>query len=242
VTSAVPQSVPVLSIAGVRKSYQALRPLRIEALQIAEGERVAIAGIDAGGAEVLVNLVTAAGLPDEGDVRVFGRATSEISQGDEWLSSLERFGIVSPRGVLLESATVEQNLALPFGLEIDPVPPSTASRVAALARECGIPVDDRGWLTRPAADVPPDIRARLHLARAVALDPALLLLEHPTADIPDGARASFADDLVRVAEARRLSTLVITQDERFAIRVAHRVLTLQAATGVLKPRRKGWLR
>ena len=67
--------------------------------------------------------MTGASLPDEGDVRVFGRSTAAVSDGDEWLASLDRFGIVSERAVLLEGATLMQNLALPFALDIDPVRP-----------------------------------------------------------------------------------------------------------------------
>ncbi|HXW07668.1 MAG TPA: hypothetical protein VD833_20740, partial [Vicinamibacterales bacterium] len=74
----------------------------------------------------------------------------------------------------------------------------------------------------------------------VALEPELLVLEHPTADIPEPARRAFAEDIVRVTASRHLTTLVITQDARFAARVAHRALQLQPATGVLKPQRRGW--
>ena len=97
---------------GVVKNYNALRPLRIAELSVAAGARLALAGIDAGGAEVMLNLVTGASLPDEGEVRVFGRRTSDVSDGDDWLASLDSFGIVSERAVLLEGATLTQNLAL----------------------------------------------------------------------------------------------------------------------------------
>src|SRR5215468_5905036 len=111
----------VLRISGVRRKYQGLRPLRINALTIETGERVALSGLDAGAAEVLVNLVTGASVPDEGEVAVTGRTTASIADGDEWLASLDRFGIVSPRAVLLDSATLLQNLAMPLSLEIEPV-------------------------------------------------------------------------------------------------------------------------
>src|SRR5262245_46032440 len=124
-----PSAVPAIQIAQVIRNYGALRPLRIVSLAVAPGERVALAGFDAGAAEVLVNLVTGASLPDQGEVRVLGRATSEIANGDDWLASLDRFGIVSPRAVLIEGATLLQNLAIPFTLEIEPVPPSIAERV-----------------------------------------------------------------------------------------------------------------
>lgn len=225
----------VLELAGIQKSYQSLRPLRLQSLTIAPGERVALSGLDAGAAEVLVNLVTGASLPDHGDVRVLGRATSEIVDGDAWLASLDRFGIVSPRGVLLDSATIAQNIAMVYTLEIDPVPPDTAARVAALARECGI--ED---VTAVTAAAPAAIRARVHFARAVALEPALLILEHPTLGIEAGQSEPLARDVAAVTERRTLAALIVTQDDAFAARAAHRALRLEPATGALKPVGPRW--
>jgi ABC-type lipoprotein export system ATPase subunit len=233
-------SPALLAISNAVKNYHALRPLRIRQLSIAEAERVAVTGFDAAAAELLVNLVTGASVPDQGEVRVFGRSTASIAGGDEWLASLDRFGIVSERAVMLEGSTLEQNLAMPFTLEIDPVPLDVRGRVEALARECGI---DASWLPQPAAQLPGEIRMRAHLARAVALEPALLLLEHPTARIAETARGAFAADVARVCEGRRLAALIITQDQEFAAIAAHRTLTLEAATGELSaPRRRWWRR
>jgi ABC-type sulfate/molybdate transport systems ATPase subunit len=220
----------VLELSSIQKSYQSLRPLRVQALTITEGERVALAGFDAGAAEVLVNLVTGASLPDHGQVRVLGRATSDIVDGDAWLASLDRFGIVSPRGVLLDTATIAQNIALVFTLEIDPVPKDIGLRVASLARECGI--ENADALT---GEVSPAVRARVHLARAMALAPALLVLEHPTLGIDEHARDALARDFVRASEPRRQTALIITQDDAFAAAAAHRALRLEPATGALKP-------
>lgn len=234
-----PASAPevIVQISRVLRSHQALRPLRIAALTVLRGERVAIQGVDAAAAEVLINLVTGAALPDEGEVRVFGRATSEISTGDEWLASLDRFGIVSPRAVMMDGATVLQNLAMPFTLNIDPVPDETARRAEALAKESGIPAD---VLAKAAGDLPADMRARIHMARALALDPALLLIEHPTADVAKAAVPRLADDVARALEGRATTALIISQDETFASRTASRRLILQPGTGELKPVRKGW--
>ena len=228
---------PAIEIAGVTKSYAALRPLRIASLAVAAGERVALSGIDAGGAELLVNLVTGASLPDEGEVRVFGRPTADIPDGDEWLASLDRFGIISERGVLLEGSTVIQNLALPLTLEIDPVPEEARQKVMALGIECDIPYD---WLAQPVATVPPAVRASVHLARALALGPAVLLLEHPTAAMPEEERAAFGVVVARVCDARALTALAITFDMTFARSAAHRTLTLQPATGQLVSARRRW--
>ena len=125
----------------LRKQYQALRPLRVRDLTIGAGERVALAGLDLGAAEVLVNLVTGASVPDEGEVIVLDHSTRAISDGDEWLASLDRFGIVSPRAVLLDGATLLQNLVMPFTLEIDPIPAAVEATASALGIECGIAAD-----------------------------------------------------------------------------------------------------
>lgn len=225
----VPQD-PVVDIAGLVKHYGGLRPLRLASLVMNEGERVALSGMDGAAAELFVNLMTGSSLPDEGTIRVFGRSTADIANGDEWLASLDRFGILSDRAVLLEGATLADNLALPFTLDIDPMSDETRARVSALAAECGI---DARWLDRAVAEAPAAVRARAHLARAVALSPSLLLAEHPTAIVPEEDRRALAEDFARLTRERGLTTLVVTADAAFAQAVAERVLTLEPATGKL---------
>jgi ABC-type lipoprotein export system ATPase subunit len=231
----------VVSIAALRKNYGALRPLRIERLEVHAGERVALGGLDGPAAEILVNLVTGATLPDEGSVHTFGASTADITDGDAWLASLDRFGIVSPRAVLLEGSKLQQNLALPFTLELDPVPPMIAAQVAALAAECGMAPEH---LSRFAGELPAHLRARTHLARALALKPQLLLIEHPTADVDERERAALARDFAAAIGRHGAAALVLTLDVEFAGQVAHRSLTLQPATGALLPwkPKRGWFR
>ena len=233
-TSATP---PVLQITGVSKKYSALRPLRLQALSIAAGECVALSGLDGAATELLVNLVTGASVPDEGEVRVLGHSTADIADGDAWLASLDRFGIVSDRAVLLEGSTLAQNLAMPYTLEIDPVEPEMLERVTSLAAECGI---EREWLSQPAAELPPAIRTRAHLARGIALSPSLLIVEHPTATLPQADHAPLAALIRRIADARGMATLIVTMDEKFGTAAADRTLTLAPATGELRKVKKGW--
>jgi phospholipid/cholesterol/gamma-HCH transport system ATP-binding protein len=233
-----PESL-VVQMTGVVKNYSALRPLRIASLSVAVSERVAIGGIDAVGAEVFLNLVTGASLPDDGEIKVFGQNTAAVANGEEWLASLDRVGIVSERAVVLEGATVAQNLAMPFTLEIDPLTAATMARVRVLAEECDIAP---AWIEQRAGDVPAEVRARLHFARAIALDPQLLLMEHPTAALAEGSRAAFGALVARVCEARALTTLAITLDTVFAATAAQKTLTLQPATGQLVAARRGWWR
>ena len=223
-------SVPVLEIANVSKNYGGLRPLRVQALSVAEREHVAITGFDQPMAEVFVNLVTGASLPDQGEVRVFGRPTSGIADSAEWLTVVDRFGIVSERSVMLEAMTALQNLALPFTLEIEPPSEESAARATTLAREVGLSEAECG---RPLATLDGTSRALVRLARAVALDPDVLLLEHPTATVDRQHVPAVGKQYRSVASHRGAAILALTADQAFAEAVATRVLKLDPATGRL---------
>jgi ABC-type transporter Mla maintaining outer membrane lipid asymmetry ATPase subunit MlaF len=226
----------VLALHGVQKDYRGLRPLRIQQLEVRQGQSLALIGFDQIGAEVFVNLATGAIIPDSGEVHVFGRSTAAIADGDAWLASLDRFGILSERAVLLDQLTVMQNLAVPFSLQLDPIPDAVKHDVRHLAMEVGL---DEAALVRKVADVDAPIRLRVRLARAVALNPRVLLSEHPTTSLATADVSTFAADLARVVAARRLASVTLTGDRTFAAAVADQILTLQPATGELKSS-AGW--
>ena len=231
-------SSPVVELADVSKDYRGLRPLRIAALRVGAADQVAMLGFDQAAAEVFVNLVTGATLPDNGEIRLFGQPTSAIDDSAAWLALVDRFGIVSPRAVLLDALTVIQNLAMPMTLEIEPPPPDVEARAMALAREVGLP--EPAW-KRPAADLDAGGRLRLRLGRALALDPAIVLLEHASADVPRSEVAPLARELRAVVERRGAALLALTADRDFASVVAGRVLALEPATGrLIEQRSGGW--
>jgi len=219
---------PLVEIADMSKNYQGLRPLRIEKLLVRPAERVALLGLDQAMAETFVNLVTGATLPDRGTVTVFGRTTASIDESADWLAMVDRFGIVSERAVLLEAFSVIQNLAMPLTLDIDPPSDELRRRAGLLAEEVRIP--DALW-SRPVSELDADGRLRLRVARALALDPSVLILEHASARLTAGAAEAIGTEIRRVAERRKCAVLAATSDRRFARAVATRVLTHEPATG-----------
>ena len=228
----MPDGGPVVSLRNVQKDYRSLRPLRIHHLDVHPGESVALLGLDRGAAEVLVNLITGASVPDTGEVVVFGTPTRSIADADAWLAAMDRFGIISERVVLLDAFSVQQNLLLPFSLDVHDIPEELQARVAALAEEVGISSED---LMRSPATLAESVRARARLAKAIALEPHLLVAEHPTAMLEAADAAGYASDLSQITRRRRLTTVVATADRAFAHVVASRVLELQPATGELRP-------
>jgi len=229
----------LVEFARVSKQYGGLRPLRIAELRLAAGEHVAIVGLDAPSAETFVNLATGATLPDAGEVRLFGRATSAIADSSDWLSTIDRIGIVSDRAVLLEQFTVVQNLAMPFTLQVEPPPDAERVRAEALAREVGL--SDEAW-TAPLTALDAAAAARVRVGRAIALGPEILLVEHASARLPPHAVNGFAADIRHIAERRGLAMLTLTADDAFAAAVASRVLAHEPASGRLRARGGGWFR
>lgn len=221
----------LVEMKGVTKAYHALRPLRIQHLALHGGESLALLGMDAAMSEVLVNLITGAQLPDEGEVQVFGRSTRSIAAVDDWVADLDRFGLISSRAVLVEQFTAEQNLALPLSLEIDDMPSALRADVRALASEVGLIT---GELSRPTAELTPMAQLRLRVGRALALRPQVLLAEHPNASLSRDETSSFARDFARIVAGRGLASLVMTVDATFASQIAPQVLEFHAATGALK--------
>ena len=231
----------VLELSGVVKDYRALRPLRIAALSVQPGEHVALVGFDQVAAEVFTNLVTGAILPETGDIRVFGRPTSAIADSDDWLATVDRFGIVSERAVLLDQLSVLQNLAMPFTLEIEPPPDEVKRQASVLAHEVGLP--ESIW-EQPIAALPPASRVRLRLgrgpgARSARVDPGTCQRR------PVGGRSRRAGRRYPRASPAGAGTAIVaaTLDEAFGRAVADRILRWQPATGQLAEQGTGrWFR
>jgi ABC-type transporter Mla maintaining outer membrane lipid asymmetry ATPase subunit MlaF len=222
---------PVLEFAGLSKDYHGLRPLRIERLVVGPGEQIALLGFDQVSAEVFINLATGATVPDTGEVLVFGRSTTAIADSADWLATVDRFGIVSERAVLLDQLTTVQNLAMPFTLAVEPPSDEVRVRAEALASEVGLAA---GSWTGAVADLGPDGRMRVRLGRALALDPSILLLEHASAGLDRAEAVKFGADVLDIAGRRGLAVVTVTADETFASAVAGTVLTLEPATGRLR--------
>jgi ABC-type transporter Mla maintaining outer membrane lipid asymmetry ATPase subunit MlaF len=234
----VPTGADALAISNLVKNYGGLRPLRVRRLVVGPGQIVSVRGFDPIQAEVMIGLATGAILPDEGEVVIFGEPTSILETSERWLASLDRIGLVSVRTVLVDALSVAQNIAVPLTLELDPLPEPVRGEVRRLAAEAGI---DETSFDSKAGAVPPPVRARVHLARALAMKPRLLLLEHASAALAEGDAPVFGTSVSRVATRRGLSVLALTADPRFAKALGGRKMSWTAASGEVRGA-GGWAR
>src|SRR5258705_3576687 len=171
-------SVAAIEVRDVQKAYRALRPLRVRALDVRDGESVALLGFDRATAEVFVNLITAATVPDSGEVRVFGRPTTTIADAVTWLSSLDSFGVLSERAIVLDNMSVEENLTMPLTLALHDVDSALRAKVEALAAEVGLSPAD---MAKPVCALTSSRRMRPRLGRTLSPGPRNLLAGPPRA-------------------------------------------------------------
>ena len=79
----MPSAELILTLHDVRKDYHGLRPLRLQHLELHQGESTALIGFDRVGAEVISNLIMGGTLPDAGDIHAFGTLTRSITNVDD---------------------------------------------------------------------------------------------------------------------------------------------------------------
>jgi len=191
-------------------------------LDVRRGEILAIAGGSGSGKSVLLREMILLQRPTAGTVRLFGRDTATLDVA-QTKALRRRWGVMFQRGGLFSALSVRDNVGLPLREH------STldAATIAAIADwkilQTGLPADAIG--KRPDA-LSGGMLKRAALARALALDPELLLLDEPTSGL-DPASAAGVDELIlRTHELYGMTIVMITHDLGLLWRLAHRVAIL----------------
>ena len=227
---------PLIELTSVVKNYGTSGPLRIRHLAVSARDRIVLSGLGPEAAEMLMHLICGAVLPDEGDVRIDGMSTSAIKTDQQWLRSLDRFGLVSARSVLIEQLPAIANLALPLTLSIDPMAETTRAEAERVGRLVDLGAER---LRAPVSSLDTADRVRLHLGRALMQRPEFVLLEHPTHElVRDEDRASLGRVLATSTSAREAGWLAVSDDQLFAR--ASKGTRLSARDGELTAVRSWW--
>jgi phospholipid/cholesterol/gamma-HCH transport system ATP-binding protein len=210
-----------VSFQGVSKSFGTKPVLRDVSFQVRPGEAVCILGRSGTGKSVTLKLIVSLLKPDTGSVWI---EQDEISRLDvSGLSRVRRkMGFLFQDAALFDSLTLYDNLALPL-LRLTDKPLEEVDHVIdRVLRQVGLAADKQ----KLPAELSGGMRKRAGLARALVLEPRILLADEPSSGL-DRITAAEIDDLLLAQKAEHKTTLiVVTHDVRGARRVADRILVL----------------
>jgi branched-chain amino acid transport system ATP-binding protein len=227
-------SPALLEVDGVTKRFGGLSALNDLSFEVGEGEIVSVIGPNGAGKSTVFNVITGLYPPDEGDVRFRGQSIVGFSP-----NRITRAGIARtfqnvhlfPNMTVLENAMVGQHSrskAGVFGAIIRP--PAVRREEEAIrerAKECLAFFGSRlaGYRQeQPAFALSYANRRRLEMARALATDPAMMLLDEPTAGMNPRETLELRDHIVRMRDQLGLTVLVIEHDMRVVKGVSDRVI------------------
>jgi phospholipid/cholesterol/gamma-HCH transport system ATP-binding protein len=200
-------------------------------LQIAQGEIFSLVGGSGSGKTTLLRHILGLETPTKGQVSVMGQATGQADP----LTAASRVGMLFQQGALFSAFSVLDNIAFPLR-ELGHLPPELV-RDAALVKLQMVGLEAKDASKMPA-DLSGGMIKRVALARALIMDPPLLLLDEPTAGLdPEGADG-FCELLRDMHRELGLTVIMVTHDLDTLLELASRIAVLanQKVVAVGTPR------
>ncbi len=215
------ESVPAetLRLEGVRKSYAVGTPVEMEVLHgidftLGRGEFAALIGPSGGGKSTLLNLIGLLDQPTRGKVWIQGIETDKLGDAERTRLRGRSIGFVFQYHYLLPAFTALENVMMPM-LAVRGHPDAEMhERAAALLDEVGL----TRWKDHKTNDISGGQQQRVAVARALAMNPALVLADEPTGNLDTNSADGVFDVLRAVNEAGGTTFLIVTHDPRLAQR------------------------
>jgi phospholipid/cholesterol/gamma-HCH transport system ATP-binding protein len=223
-------SAPVVAVTDVRKSFGNHKVLNGMSLAVNRGETLAVLGRSGTGKSVLLRLIIGLEQPDSGSVCIHGQSLAGMAL-DQLGEIRKKMGFLFQHAALYDSLTVAQNVAFPLEHHRREMSRSERKdRVDQLLAEVGM----AGDLEKMPSDISGGMQKRVGLARALALEPEILLLDEPTAGL-DPISSGEIDDLVLKLQAEhRMASIVVTHDLHSAKAISDRLALLDKGNVVIE--------
>ncbi len=211
-----------ISKAEALERYGCVIGVKDASFEVARGEIFCIMGLSGSGKSTLVRHVNRLIEPTAGTIEVLGRDVGRLSEPDLRAMRAQHVGMVFQHMGLMPHRSVRDNVAYP--LEVRGVPKSRRWAVSEYALS---QVDLVGYEDRMPKELSGGMQQRVGIARALASDPEILLMDEPFSALDPLIRLQLQDQFIQLVDRLKKTTLFITHDLDEAIRIGHRIAIMK---------------
>jgi phospholipid/cholesterol/gamma-HCH transport system ATP-binding protein len=224
-----PVDAAAVAVVDLHKSFGTQKVLNGVSLCVSQGETLAVLGRSGTGKSVLLRLIIGLAAPDSGSVSIHGENLAGLAL--DQLSRIRlKMGFLFQHGALYDSLTVGENVAFPLEHHRREMSQSERrSRVEQLLAEVGMEAN----IDKMPSDISGGMQKRVALARALALEPDILLLDEPTAGLDPISSGEIDELVLKLKREHRMASIVVTHDLHSARTIADRLSLLDKGNVVL---------
>jgi glycine betaine/proline transport system ATP-binding protein len=207
-----------LSKTDIREGFDCVVGVRDASFEVYRGEIFCIMGLSGSGKSTLIRHINRLIEPTAGTIHIDGQDINALSQADLRKVRAEKIGMVFQNMALMPHRTVLENVA--FSQEVRGHDLRSRSETA---RRAIAAVDLEGWDSKYPDELSGGMQQRVGLARAIAADPAILLMDEPFSALDPLIRRQLQDKFMSLSAEMKKTTLFITHDLDEAIRIGDRI-------------------
>jgi phospholipid/cholesterol/gamma-HCH transport system ATP-binding protein len=198
----------VIELQNVHKSFGPQTVLKGVDLAVGQGETLSVLGRSGTGKSVLLRLIVGLQKPDAGSIRVRGQDITGLSL-DELNEVRKKIGFLFQQAALYDSLRVEENVAFPLRRHTKLSAKEQRGRAHELLDRVGIRKEH--WRKMPS-QISGGMQKRVGLARALALEPEILLFDEPTSGLDPMSAGEINELILNLQQEHRTTSIVVTHD------------------------------
>jgi len=211
----------IIRLEGVAKRFGRLEVLREVNLTVRHGETTVVIGRSGCGKSVLLKIIIGILRPEAGRVSVLGRDITRMSEAELEPVRLS-FGMLFQGAALFDSLDVDGNV----GFLLYEHTQRPAQEIREIVRRKLAMVDLEGVEAMMAAELSGGMKKRVALARAIAMDPHIILYDEPTTGLDPVTADTINDLILKTQRELKATSIVVTHDMASANKVADRIVML----------------